>query len=554
MPNPSTADISFLILEVGCALLVLLIAFALPRCAEPFSGLVQRWAGPLARRQTAAIVLIGISAPLIRLLLLPVAPVPEPERHDEFSHLLAADTFASGRLTESDPPDVDPSRDLSRESTAHLHVDVSARPGTSAGVGQSRVWVPLVWSLDQRGAHVRRHLLDAPGLAAAGLGSAGSGPGSLAARIFGYWMNSYWGGALPAIGGALVLGALPRLLRRAEAATAVALALGLAILANSRPFEGMLLGIPVAGALLVSTLRGKLALGLLLGRIVAPAAALLALTAGLMGYYDWRVYGNPLTLPYQVNRATYAVSPYFVWETPRPEPLYRHKVMRDFYTACELPIFEKAKTPAGFLAGVATKIGMMVSFYWGAILVIPVLIMFRRLLLDRRVRWLLVAALLFLLGECANAFSLPHYLAPLTGLLFAAVIQAMRHLRFWRPGGQPVGRCLVSLIPALSVVLCLIHVAAAPLDSTAALERARVQQQLNRLPGRQLAIVRYTPQHHPLSVVWVYNPADIDSAPVVWAREMGPAEDRALIDYFKNRNVWLVEPDSVPPRVSPYVR
>jgi hypothetical protein len=372
--------------------------------------------------------------------------------------------------------------------------------------------------------------------------------------IFGYWMNSYWGGALPAIGGALVLGALPRLLRRAEAATAVALALGLAILANSRPFEGMLLGIPVAGALLVSTLRGKLALGLLLGRIVAPAAALLALTAGLMGYYDWRVYGNPFTLPYQVNRATYAVSPYFVWETPRPEPLYRHKVMRDFYTACELPIFEKAKTPAGFLAGVATKVGMMVSFYWGAILVIPVLIMFRRLLLDRRVRWLLVAALLFLLGECANAFSLPHYLAPLTGLLFAAVIQAMRHLRFWRPGGQPVGRCLVSLIPALSVVLCLIHVAAAPLDSTAAMERARVQQQLNRLPGRQLAIVRYTPQHHPLSVEWVYNPADIDSAPVVWAREMGPAEDRALIDYFKNRNVWLVEPDSVPPRVSPYVR
>jgi hypothetical protein len=51
---------------------------------------------------------------------------------------------------------------------------------------------------------------------------------------------------------------------------------------------------------------------------------------------------------------------------------------------------------------------------------------------------------------------------------------------------------------------------------------------------------------------WVYNAADIDSSKVIWAREMDAANNLDLIRYYKDRQVWLVQPDAQPPKVSPY--
>jgi hypothetical protein len=81
--------------------------------------------------------------------------------------------------------------------------------------------------------------------------------------------------------------------------------------------------------------------------------------------------------------------------------------------------------------------------------------------------------------------------------------------------------------------------------------RAAVEARLEHLPGKQLAIVRYSPDHSPLDE-WVYNAADIDNSKVVWAREMDNADNLDLIRYYKNRTVWLVQPDMHPAEVSPY--
>jgi hypothetical protein len=64
-------------------------------------------------------------------------------------------------------------------------------------------------------------------------------------------------------------------------------------------------------------------------------------------------------------------------------------------------------------------------------------------------------------------------------------------------------------------------------------------------------VVRYSPQHI-FQDEWVYNRAAIDAAPVVWARDLGAAENEKLLHYYSERTALLLEPDARPPRLSLY--
>src|SRR5262249_24283868 len=147
----------------------------------------------------------------------------------------------------------------------------------------------------------------------------------------------YWGGAPAAMGGALVLGALPRLMRRLRVRHTLVMGLGAAILAASRPYEGGALCLAVGGIALLSLLgKNRPPVSVTLAQFFLPMALMLSLTAAGMGYYFFRLTGSPLSYPEVVQRVPYAMAPIFLWESSGPEPVFRHKAMHDFYAVWEV--------------------------------------------------------------------------------------------------------------------------------------------------------------------------------------------------------------------------
>jgi hypothetical protein len=566
-PTPDTA-VSLVGIEFALTLISVATAFALPRLGSSLFSRIERGFGRLAQKRGLAVMAVGVSALLLRLAILPVCPIPLPIVPDDFSFLLAANTFALGRLTNPTPAM------WTHFESIHITMQPTYMsmyfPAQGLVLAAGKVLLGSPWY----GLLIVSALMCAAicWMLQAWLPPAWALLGGVIAVVhlglFSYWINTYHAGSIGALGGALVLGALPRLMKTARLRHGLLMAVGIILVAFTRPYEGLLLCLPVAIVVGRWAFSGKNrpSPGVLIRRAAFPMALLVA--AGTwMGYYDYRAFGSPLTLPYTVDRAQYAMAPYFVWQSQRPEPVYRHPAMRAFYYEAELKAFLKIHSPSRFLPYTLAKILLALQFFAGSAL-LPPLIMMRRVFLDRRIRFLVLCTLVLAVGMFIQNFLLPHYLAPFTAVFYAIGLQAMRHLRLWKPEGRPAGLAMQRMTVALLFLMGGLRLFAGPLHMAPrewppywnvfwygpghfGTERANIESSLGQLPEKQLVIVRYAANHNPFDE-WVYNAPEIDNSKVIWAREMSPAENLELIRYYQDRKVLLVEPDLTPAAVFPY--
>lgn len=559
------------VLEVVFWILVAVITMGLMRFRPAWLEHAENNVRRIAQHQRFWLLAFPLSVVLLRAALLPWIPVPTPVMLDEFSYLVGADTFAHGRLTNP------PSPMWVHFETFHVNMQPTYHsmypPAQAAALalGQKLTGVPwtgvLLTTALMCGA-IYWMLAGWLPLSWAWLGGVFV---VLRYSTFSYWMNSYFGGSVAALGGALILGAFLRLRNEVRWGTSLLFAAGLTLLAFSRPLEGFCFSLPLLVVFAAFLIKKRAIFDKKIAVRLVPAVALLLASFGFLLYYNWRTTLHPFLMPYVVNLRAYHISNPFLFQKPNPVPEYRHQAMRAFYVFHELPdvLRLRYESPAYLMQ---TKADVYyVSFLWPFLLLVAsgLYAMWRSELRVVLFSVALLAADLFLQIWPAHA----HYAAPATGAL---VLMALFGLRSFRNSRGWMGVCACRAVALLTlaylvspVVECCrdpysIHPIfvnsdwgqpgapfsvkvdmAIPLQ----IQRQRLEADLERRPGKQLVIVHH-PYHDVPSVDWVYNRADLAGSKVIWARDMGYLKNKELVNYYPDRKVWFV--DRAWPELIPY--
>lgn len=500
----------------------------------------------LAERKTLAILVAGLLPLVARALLLPILPVPRPAIQDEFSYLLASDTFASGWLANPTPAfaeHFETLQELIRPVYASKYPPLA---GLVMAIGQKVTGQPWVGVWLSMGILCAVLCWALQGWLPAVWALTGSLIAVLHIGIVSYWTESYWGGTCAAIGGALLIGAVPRLIERARASSALAYAAGLAILANTRPFEGLVFAVVCSGWLGFEWVRRRAAVSAIVQSVVMPMALLLVPVAAWMAYYNFRVTGNALELPYVAHDRQYALLEPVLWQTDiRPAPAYSNAVLRDFWQA---DLREKQKAHRQMLGAHLWDFLLVVRFLVGWPLALCMLAVARPLWRDPIARRALLLGLIAYIGPALDTRVWPHYAAAEAVLAYILAACALRALRNAWPGVDGAylmwGALLVFALPtALGLLTPANRFLLGSEEYIQDAKHATVEQRLDRLPGEHLVLVRYGPRHQMYEEL-VYNRADIDRSKTIWARSLGAKKDAELIRHYPDRDVWMLYEDA----------
>jgi hypothetical protein len=472
-----------------------------------------------------------------RVALLPLLPVPEPVVHDEFSYLLSADTFAHGRVTNPTPPDpqffesphvlvtpvyasrYQPGQGLTlalgQKIAGHAYwgVALSCALMVYLFCWAADAWLPPQWSLIA---------------------------GGLAAVLFfipSYWFTSYWGGAVAACGGALVVGSLGYLLRGRLESARFSLAGGALILYATRPYEGGVLFVAVLTILAIQFWKsGTHEKPRWLRTVILPNVAILLVAIPVIGWYNTRVTGHPTDLAYFEYARKYDPVPVF-WTLPPLPPKQDSNVNLHAVHQTEIGDYQRLHNARLPLTLALVSINIFLNGVWLQFLAFGfLLIAVPWARMRKRKKWLVLLLSAGVAALLPEVWVNGHYTAPYTIVELILIVAAARALWYRIAASRARGLAFVSLLIVLLVPLAISYAGAIQAHPT---ERGRLVQKLRAQGGRHLVFVDYAENWDSVHE-WVYNGANLDASPVIFAHLLSPRENRDLLDHFPGRTAWLV--------------
>jgi hypothetical protein len=519
-----------------------------------------RWVVPLASDLLASgTIVFAVAFAVFSLPLLIGGPLP-PSAHDEFGNLLGADTFLHGRLTNPTPAHwrffqtihellwptyaskFPPGEGLFLAAGRLMHLPHAGTTGVMAlacvVIGRvMRMWMPPLHAL--LGALVAATM-----------------------PLMLIWAGGYWGPGPTALGCGLLLLGVGDVIRPRHASATIRrrvmrglmMAAGLTILANTRPLEGLIASVLIGVWCAVVAWRRPIVRRVLVSTVVWAMPWGGAAT-GWMMYYDWRVTGHALLLPYALHVQEYMGTPLLRWQEGAPEGLLRHTLPRleRFHGQFEPAEFVRENDWAGFWLNTRGKFAYVAS---AVFVIIPTALPLallplvylparrRGLLMAAVIPPLLVAVLLLPIQITQTRYFRLHYFAPAIVPLLLAIGLATHIVGRSMPGMRRV-RLAVPIFCGLivsSLWTCygLARAATEPSMTRFGTYRVDLVSTICASDQRSLVLVSEGPDFDTLTE-FVYNDADIPNSPVVFVHSIDPQSDAMLVKAFPDRTVWRLQ-------------
>ena len=499
----------------------------------------------LIRHRWVSLAAIGVFSFLF-LLQGAMRSWPHPSNMDEFSVLLGADTFRHGRLTNATPPLWQHFETLHVIFTPTYCSKYPPGPALLLALCQL-VFRDPIWALwlSTVGACVALAwmLLAWFPLRWAMLGAFFAALHPLVVS----WGRFYLCCNLGVLGAALLVGSAKRIVRRCTYSSGILLACGVAVLVNVRPYEGVVLCFGVGIWLLLSLMRNQPSSLPLLLTAVLPV---LLLTFAAMAYYNWRLTGSALKMPYAIHAAQYDSAPPFWFQASHPKWDYRHENLLNFHV-WELNTYLDMQDPGLRLKILGQR--LRVLFFWffdlSMIALLWIVPVFRR----RSLRPVLLLSGLLLVAFMLTTWLNSNYISEAVPIYLIILTACLRQLmRAVVPGTTlPVGPLLILFLAIGTFAWALQDVQPFELnDSDYGYTRAQIIADLQSRGGRHLIFVHYSAQH-PRAEEWIYNDSDISNSQVIWAHDMGATENQHLVDVYGGRELWELNADVKPQRLLP---